>query len=210
MFSLTCAWINSWVNNREAGDLGCHCAHYDVTVMFPTPIIINHSLIWQVQPPQHHHSIFDASHAEPDILVWTKSIEAWWLSRYWLGLCRHNVCHQSYWLGMADSHIDYVWQIVKVLSSWRGEFQYIFIYIFVSLVLHSEFVPSTHERHPRVGDVFCEFKLTTDIPNSQQTPQTHNRHPKLTTDTPNSQQTSQKMRHGMSSLEHLIYRSDCI
>ena len=33
MFSLTCVWINGWVNNREAGDLGRHRAHYDVTVM---------------------------------------------------------------------------------------------------------------------------------------------------------------------------------
>ena len=33
MFSLICAWINGWVNNREAGDLRCNRAHYDVTVM---------------------------------------------------------------------------------------------------------------------------------------------------------------------------------
>ena len=33
MFSLMCAWINGWVNNCEAGDLRCHRAHYDVTVM---------------------------------------------------------------------------------------------------------------------------------------------------------------------------------
>ena len=33
MFSLICAWINAWVNNREAGDLRCHHIHYDVTVM---------------------------------------------------------------------------------------------------------------------------------------------------------------------------------
>ena len=32
-FSLTCAWINSWVNNHESGDLRCHRIHYDVTVM---------------------------------------------------------------------------------------------------------------------------------------------------------------------------------
>ena len=31
--SLICAWINAWVNHREAGDLKPHCAHYDVTVM---------------------------------------------------------------------------------------------------------------------------------------------------------------------------------
>ena len=34
MFSLICAWINAWVNNREAGDLRRHRAHYDVFVMF--------------------------------------------------------------------------------------------------------------------------------------------------------------------------------
>ena len=33
MFSLICAWINSWLNNREAGDLRSHRAHYDVIVM---------------------------------------------------------------------------------------------------------------------------------------------------------------------------------
>ena len=30
MFSLICAWIKNWVNNREAGDLRCHRAYYDV------------------------------------------------------------------------------------------------------------------------------------------------------------------------------------
>ena len=35
-FSLICAWINRWVNNREAGDLKRHCAHYDVIVMDTT------------------------------------------------------------------------------------------------------------------------------------------------------------------------------
>ena len=33
MFSLVCAWINGWVNNREAGDLRHHRAQYDVTVI---------------------------------------------------------------------------------------------------------------------------------------------------------------------------------
>ena len=31
--ALICAWINGWVNNRLAGDLGRYHAHYDVTVM---------------------------------------------------------------------------------------------------------------------------------------------------------------------------------
>ena len=34
MFTLICARINGWVNNREAGDLRRHCVHYDVIVMY--------------------------------------------------------------------------------------------------------------------------------------------------------------------------------
>ena len=33
MFSLICAWTNVWINNRYAGHLRRHRAHYDVTVM---------------------------------------------------------------------------------------------------------------------------------------------------------------------------------
>ena len=33
MFSLISAWTKDWVNNRDAGDLRRHRAHYDVTVM---------------------------------------------------------------------------------------------------------------------------------------------------------------------------------
>ena len=33
MFSSIFAWIDGWVNNREAGNLRRHRAHYDVTVM---------------------------------------------------------------------------------------------------------------------------------------------------------------------------------
>ena len=34
ILSLIYAWIYRWVNNRKAGDLRCHRAHYDVTVVF--------------------------------------------------------------------------------------------------------------------------------------------------------------------------------
>ena len=33
IFSLICAWINGWINNREAGDFRRQQAQYDVTVM---------------------------------------------------------------------------------------------------------------------------------------------------------------------------------
>ena len=39
MFSLICAWINGWVNNREAGDLRRHRGHYHVILMQTTNII---------------------------------------------------------------------------------------------------------------------------------------------------------------------------
>ena len=38
MFTLICARINGWVNNREAGDLRRYRAHYDVIVMLMFPV----------------------------------------------------------------------------------------------------------------------------------------------------------------------------
>ena len=40
MFSLICVWINSWVNNRDAGDLRRYRAHYDITVMTAIEIVL--------------------------------------------------------------------------------------------------------------------------------------------------------------------------
>ena len=34
MLRLICAWINDWVNNREAGDLRRYRSHYDVIVIY--------------------------------------------------------------------------------------------------------------------------------------------------------------------------------
>ena len=53
-FFLMCAWINHWVNNREAGDLKRHRTHYDVTVMMvmireiclQTIILLTHCITW--------------------------------------------------------------------------------------------------------------------------------------------------------------------
>ena len=40
MFSLICVWINGRVNNRQAGDLRCYCAHYD------PPLCAHHCNAW--------------------------------------------------------------------------------------------------------------------------------------------------------------------
>ena len=47
MLSLICVWINGWVNNREAGDLRRHRAHYDVIVMGKNKIkVISNALVF--------------------------------------------------------------------------------------------------------------------------------------------------------------------
>ena len=43
---LICALINGWVNNRQAGDLRRHPAHYDVIVMFTVNKSFNEKWIW--------------------------------------------------------------------------------------------------------------------------------------------------------------------
>ena len=53
MFSLICVWINGWVNNRKAGDLGRYRAHYDVIVM-------NMLACWQIT-----WSLLGATHDSP-------------------------------------------------------------------------------------------------------------------------------------------------
>ena len=50
IFSLIYAWILGWVNNHEASDLRCHCAHYDIIVIIipfwtVTPVLI-HRWLW--------------------------------------------------------------------------------------------------------------------------------------------------------------------
>ena len=60
MFSLICVWINGWVNNREAGDLGCYRAHYDVTI---TRLILSHS----------YHAFLRKSPKPPKLTCFTKS-----------------------------------------------------------------------------------------------------------------------------------------
>ena len=60
MFSLICAWINSWENNHGAGDLRCHHTH-DVTTM------INWFLIELIDysPSDMIDSILDIHNRQP-------------------------------------------------------------------------------------------------------------------------------------------------
>ena len=52
MFPLICARINGWVNNREAGDLRRHRAHYEVIVMicyWDSKLTISHHWFTELQ-----------------------------------------------------------------------------------------------------------------------------------------------------------------
>ena len=53
-----CAWINGWVNNREAGDLGRHRTHYGVNVMHNAnkiTVCIHASLLMKMREMPHCH-----------------------------------------------------------------------------------------------------------------------------------------------------------
>ena len=58
MFSLICAWINRWVNNREAGDLrGYRTPHYDVNVIDLGSSPPGGKIWWTQQVPIDIHSL---------------------------------------------------------------------------------------------------------------------------------------------------------
>ena len=61
MFSLICTRINGWVNNREAGDMRRHRAHYDVTVMnTQNPNSRIATILTACQyPTSNKHNLFD-------------------------------------------------------------------------------------------------------------------------------------------------------
>ena len=76
MSSLTCAWTNGWVNNRDAGYLRRHRAHYDVTVMLSHACWCQStvtSLSFSVKAHQDR-----VSHTE------TEMSSFWWNFHHWL------------------------------------------------------------------------------------------------------------------------------
>ena len=110
MFSLICARTNDWVNNREAGALRRHRAHYDVTVIIPDVFAfagamastqrtgIRVHICLQMSQPQQCHGInrHSADWEVRHVFEWTQftSLKAWLLSYrhcvYW-GWCFNYV-----------------------------------------------------------------------------------------------------------------------
>ena len=74
-FSLICAWISDWVNNREAGDLRRYRAHCDVIVM----VICNTALIspskWlPAIPPNNSHNFSCVEIINDDLMTSVTSL----------------------------------------------------------------------------------------------------------------------------------------
>ena len=72
MFTLICARINGWVNNREAGDLRRYRTHYDVIVMTPQILkmignSINHPLVYMINI-SFQQGIFPKEHNIANVL----------------------------------------------------------------------------------------------------------------------------------------------
>ena len=103
MFSLICVWINSWINNRETGDLKYYRAHYDIIVMIFFRVALqalgrscngpNPSEAWDIcvkmkvinktqQSANHIHGSLDGF--EFQTLISTKRFG--WLSQFCTGL----------------------------------------------------------------------------------------------------------------------------
>ena len=73
MFSVICARINGWVNNREAGDLRRHRAHYDVIVMlqlrFNAPNE-DHKWLWNLNNGLCCWVAFRFKHWQYELAIW--------------------------------------------------------------------------------------------------------------------------------------------
>ena len=103
MFSLICTWINGWANNREAGDLRPHSAHYDVTVMRRhRPTLLLERLSWyqckgvDVDPSYPNAAYMHAWIGSALVQIMAcRLFGAKPLSKPLLGYCQLNPCKQT-------------------------------------------------------------------------------------------------------------------
>ena len=73
MSSLICARINGWVNNRGAGDLRPHCAHYDVTIMDASSTNRSHVIYINICG-EGHQTVSLNGHSTDPWCAWSKAV----------------------------------------------------------------------------------------------------------------------------------------
>ena len=99
MFSLICAWINVWVNNREPRALRRHRAHYDAMVM----------PIWDATKHRGHHYgiILNWEHCNIIINICIMGLWAGSISSLQVNSRRQFLNYWSYW--SFKLHVIHVW-----------------------------------------------------------------------------------------------------
>ena len=119
MFTLICARINGWVNNREAGDLRRYRGHYDVTVM--------------VKVSRKLHGLLSL---RPRDASWTKQHTLGYFRKTWniWGLHRVNLCNYHLTLVIYGGHVHTIVfcvvlrysasiQTIEFKTSWHARVQ---------------------------------------------------------------------------------------
>ena len=106
MFSLICAWINDWVNNRETGDLRRHRVHYDVIVMGQWS---HNGCLPNTSPWKrvHYSVVYDKTRGT---IVWSKSQV--WQNLFWNKSCSNHIrplkSHTSFHLSFQRVTFDFL------------------------------------------------------------------------------------------------------
>ena len=91
MFSLISAWINRWVNNRDAGDLRRYHAHYDVIVTVRNIMLYSTALSRQLAV----FTSFDQYYFWNNFMIWL----SWWTNESITSLhaaCIYLKCDSEY------------------------------------------------------------------------------------------------------------------
>ena len=103
MFSLICAWINDWINSREAGDLRRHRGHYDVNVMYEGLCLVVFTFSSHPDPFEFPYSPvllhwYWGNRIHDDVIKWKKFPRYWPFVRgiHWSPV---NSPHKGQWRG---------------------------------------------------------------------------------------------------------------
>ena len=98
MFTLICARINGWVNNRQAGDLSRHRAHYDVIVMQW------HYMASETQVMAISHYLKQCYHWRFLVLFTWQVHRKCWGHQFVRSVCKNQV--HKYFLYSGDTELD--------------------------------------------------------------------------------------------------------
>ena len=145
MFSLIYARIDGWVNNREAGDLRRHPAHYDVIVM---NCVMNTSRDFYAIVPYNIRPWYKFREVSKDLFI----ITALWATFYehatpTLHKMRFSVSINRYWW-CANKGVDliFILRVVYMMRKFSTTSTVTEVHgaSFIALTLHSQWVINYH------------------------------------------------------------------